>query len=319
MEYKDYYKILGVKKDAPQDEIKRAYRKLSRKYHPDVSKEKDAEKHFKEVGEAYEVLKDPEKRAAYDQFGSGWRPGQDFRPPPDWQQGFSFGGGGFSEGGVGGFSDFFETLFGGRHGSARSSGQGRPGFQRRGEDVHACINIDLEDSFLGATRTLTLSVPVVAADGRGRARARERTLQVKIPKGITEGQQIRLQGQGGPPLGDGKPGDLYLDIAFRPHPHYRVDGKDLYLNLPIAPWEAALGAKIKVPTPAGVVDLQIPAGSNSGKTLRLKGRGLPGGQNGDFYVLLQIVLPPAEGKKVQEIYRKMERELSFNPRPALGV
>jgi curved DNA-binding protein len=317
MEYKDYYKILGVKKDASQDDIKRAYRKLSRKYHPDVSKEKDAEQHFKEVGEAYEVLKDPDKRTAYDQLGSAWRPGQDFRPPPDWQQGFSFSGGDFSEGDAGGFSDFFETLFGGRYGSARSSRQDRTSFHMRGEDVHARISIDLEDSFHGATRTLTLSVPEVGADGRGRTR--EKTLQVKIPKGITEGQQIRLHGQGGAALGNGTPGDLYLDVAFQPHSHYRVDGKDLYLDLPIAPWEASLGAKIKVPTPAGVVDLQIPAGSNSGKTLRLKGRGLPGSQNGDLYVLLQIILPPAEGKNAQEIYRKMERELAFNPRAALGV
>ena len=317
MEYKDYYKILGIKKDASHDDIRRSYRKLSRKYHPDVSKEKDAEQHFKEVGEAYEVLKDPQKRAAYDQLGSGWRPGQDFRPPPNWQQGFSFGGGGFTEGDAGGFSDFFETLFGGRYGSDSSSRQSRTSFHMRGEDAHARISIDLEDSFHGATRTLTMSVPEVTADGR--MQTREKTLQVKIPKGMTEGQQIRLQGQGGAPLGEGKPGDLYLEVAFRAHPHYRVDDKDLYLNLPIAPWEAALGAKIKVPTPAGVVDLQIPAGSNSGKSLRLKGRGLPGNSNGDLYVLLQIVLPPAEGKKAQEIYRKMERELAFNPRAALGV
>ena len=316
MDYKDYYKTLGVKKDASQDDIKRAYRKLSRKYHPDVSKEKDAEQLFKEVGEAYEVLKDPEKRTAYDQLGSSWQTGQDFQPPPDWQQGFSFGGGGFTEGDAGNFSDFFETLFGGRYGSARNSRQSHTTFRLRGEDIHAQISIDLEDSFHGATRTLTLSVPEITADGR--EKTREKTLQVKIPKGVTKGQQIRLQGQGGAPLGEGKPGDLYLEIAFRPHPHYRIDGKDLYLNLPIAPWEAALGAKVKVPTPGGTVDLQIPAGSNSGKTLRLKGRGLPGKPHGDLYMVLQIVLPPAESKKAKDLYRKMERELAFNPRASLG-
>ncbi len=317
MEYKDYYKILGVEKNASQDEIKRAYRKLTRKYHPDVSKEQDAEQKFKEVGEAYEVLKDPEKRAAYDRLGAGWQAGQDFRPPPDWQEGFSFGGGGFTEGDARGFSDFFETLFGGRFGSARSSRQGRTSFHRRGEDLHAKITIDLEDSFHGATRTLTLAVPETAGDGRVRSRKKE--LQVRIPKGVTEGQQIRLQGQGGPPLGQGAVGDLYLEITFRPHPYYRVDGKDLYLNLPVAPWEAALGAKVKAPTPGGVVDLQIPAGSSSGKKLRLKGRGLPGNPPGDLYVVLQIVLPPAASKKAKELYRQMERELAFNPRAALGV
>ncbi len=317
MEYKDYYKILGVKKDASQDEIKRAYRKLSRKYHPDVSKEKDAEQQFKEVGEAYEVLKDPEKRAAYDQLGSGWRKGQDFRPPPDWQQGFSFGGGGFTAADAGGFSDFFETLFGGRSSSARSFRQGATRFHMRGEDVHARISIDLEDSFHGATRTLTLTVPETTAEGR--VHVREKTLQVKIPKGIMEGQQIRLQGQGGKPLGEGKPGDLYLEISFQPHPHYQVDGKDLYLNLPVAPWEAALGGKVKVPTPEGVVDLQIPADSPGGKKLRLKGRGLPGKTNGDLYVMLQIALPPLSSAKAKEFYLKMERELAFNPRASLGV
>ena len=316
MEYKDYYKILGLEKSASQDEIKRAYRKLSRKYHPDVSKEQDAEQKFKEVGEAYEVLKDPEKRAAYDQLGSGWRTGETFRPPPDWQDGFSFGGG-FDAGDAGGFSDFFESLFGGGFKSSSSFRPGQTTLHRRGEDVHARINIDLEDSFHGASRTLTLTVPEAGADGR--LQMRKKTLQVGIPKGVTEGQQIRLQGQGAPPRGEGKPGNLYLEVVFNRHPHYRVDGKDLYLNLPVAPWEAALGAKVKVPTPGGTVDLQIPAGVSSGKKLRLKGRGLPGNSAGDLYVVLQVALPPAESKKAKELYRKMERELAFNPRAALGV
>lgn len=317
MEYKDYYKILGVKKDASQDEIKRAYRKLTRKYHPDVSKEKDAEQKFKDVGEAYEVLKDPEKRAAYDQLGASWKEGRDFRPPPDWQEGFSFGGGGFTDGDARGFSDFFEGLFGSRFGSARSSRRGHTTFHRRGNDLHARMTIDLEDSFQGATRTLTLEVPETNSNGRVQNRKKE--LQVRIPKGVTEGQQIRLKGQGEPPLGQGTAGDLFLEVCFRPHPHYRVDGKDLYLNLPIAPWEAALGARVKAPTPSGVIDLQIPAGSASGKKLRLKGRGLPGDSAGDLYVVLQIVLPPAESNKAKELYCKMERELAFNPRAALGV
>jgi curved DNA-binding protein len=316
MEYKDYYKILGVERNASQDEIKRAYRELTRKYHPDVSKEKDAEQKFKEVGEAYEVLKDPEKRAAYDQLGSRWRQGEDFRPPPDWQQDFSFGGG-FDTGGAENFSEFFESLFGSRFGSARSTRQTHTSFRMRGEDIHARVTIDLEDSFHGAVRTLTLDVPEVQADGRVGSRRKE--LQVRIPKGIAEGQQIRLQGQGGPPYGEGKPGDLYLEVTFRPHPFFRVDGKDIYLNLPVAPWEAALGAKVKVPTPGGVVDLRLPANSSGGRKLRLQGRGLPGRSAGDLYVILKISLPPAETDEAKELYRQMERDLAFNPRRELGV
>jgi len=315
MEYKDYYKILGVKKNASQDEIKRAYRKLSRKYHPDISKEKDAEQKFKEVGEAYEVLKDLEKRSAYDQLGTGgWQPGQEFRPPPGWQD-FSFNFDGFGSNESGGFSDFFESLFGDglhRTGSFRSGGSN---VHLRGDDVQARISIDLEDAFRGATRTLSLQIPEVSPDNR--QCLREKNLQVKIPKGITEGQQIRLQGQGDPAPGEGKNGDLYLEVNFRPHPYYRVDGKDLYLNLPVAPWEAALGGKVKVPTPGGLVDLQIPAGAQSGKKLRLKGRGLPGNQAGDLYVVLQIQLPPADNKKAKSFYQKMAHELAFNPRAEL--
>lgn len=316
MEYKDYYKVLGVGKDASQDEIKRAYRKLSRKYHPDISKEQDAEKKFKEVGEAYEVLKDPEKRAAYDQLDSSWQAGQDFRPPPEWKD-FSFSFDGFSSEGGSGFSDFFESLFGSGFEKKRSTSRGRSNIRQRGEDVHARLSINLEESLHGATRTLALTVPEIGADER--MRTREKTLQVRIPKGITEGQQIRLQGQGGAPMGEGQPGDLYLEVSFRPHPHYRIDGKDLYLNLPVAPWEAALGGKVKAPTPSGIVDLQIPEGATSGKKLRLKGRGLPGKPAGDLYVILQIKLPPAESKEAKEFYQKMQRELSFNPRAELGV
>jgi curved DNA-binding protein len=314
MEYKDYYKTLGVERNAPQDEIKRAYRKLTRKYHPDVSKETNAEEKFKEVGEAYEVLKDPEKRAAYDQLGAGWKSGQDFRPPPDWEESFTFRGGGFTGGDAEAFSDFFESLFG-RGTRARPR---RPStIHARGEDVHAKVRIDLLDSFQGTTRTITLQIPEV--DEQGHIRTRDRVLNVHIPKGVSEGQHIRLSGQGGPGLGKGPAGDLYLEVEFTPHPLYRVEGKDLYLDLPVAPWEAALGASVKAPTPGGNVDLKIPAGSAGGRKLRLRGRGLPGNSPGNFYVVLQIVLPPADSPKARELYKELERGLPFNPRARLGV
>jgi curved DNA-binding protein len=318
MQYKDYYAVMGVDKGATQDEIKRAYRRLARKYHPDVSKETDAEKHFKEVGEAYEVLKDPEKRAAYDQLGANWKAGQDFRPPPDWDAGFEFSGGGFTDGDASQYSDFFESLFGQGFGSAfRSSQRGGGGFHAPGQDHHAKVLIDLEDAFHGATRTITLHAPEL--DPRGHVITRERTLNVRIPKGVRQGQQIRLAGQGAPGIGRGAVGDLYLEIEFKPHPLYRVDGRDIYLDLPVSPWEAALGAKVKLPTPDGVIDLTIPAGSNSGRKLRLKGRGIPAASRGDLYAVLQIALPPADNAKANELYRKMAEELAFNPRAGLGV
>ena len=318
MEYKDYYEIMGVSKDATQDEIKRAYRKLARKYHPDVSSETNAEQKFKEVGEAYEVLKDPEKRAAYDQLGANWQAGQDFRPPPDWDAGFEFSGGGYTQGDSAAFSDFFESLFGQRgfQGAGRGAG-GRAGFQMRGEDHHAKILIDLEDAYKGTTHTMTLRVPEV--DAQGHVRTRERTLNVRIPKGVRQGQQIRLAGQGAPGLGSGAQGDLYLEVEFNPHSFYRVEGRDVFLELPVAPWEAALGAKVKVPTPDGVVDLSIPADSKAGRKLRLKGRGIPGRTPGDLYVVLQLALPPASTAKAKELYKKMQQELAFNPRAGLGV
>ncbi len=306
MKYKDYYKILGVAREASQDEVKRAYRKLARKYHPDVSKEPDAEARFKELGEAYEVLKDPEKRAAYNQLGANWKSGQDFRPPPDWNAGFEFQGGGFNEGEAAAFSDFFESLFG------REFRQGQGG-RPASRDHHARVLIELEDSFNGATRQITLHAP--ATDGRGSV---ERSLNLRIPKGIKPGQRIRLAGQGG--NGDGVPaGDLYLEVEFRPHPYYRVDGADIYIDLPVAPWEAALGANVKVPTPGGKVDLKLPPNSEGGKKLRLKGRGIPARQPGDLYVVLRIRLPRADDETSREFYRRMEREMAFNPRSDLGV
>ncbi len=325
MEYKDYYDIMGVERDATVDELKRSYRKLARKYHPDVSQEADAEAKFKEVGEAYEVLKDPEKRAAYDQLGSQWQAGQDFQPPPGWDAGFEFSGGGPQANGpetggpdLGAFSDFFESLYGRNHsrGSATSAGS-RQGFQIRGEDHHAKVIVDLQDSYQGATLSITLQIPELTADGH--VTTRPRTLKVRIPKGIRQGQQIRLAGQGGTGFGGGEAGDLYLEVEFRPNSQYRVEGTDVYLDLPLAPWEAALGATVKVPTPSGVVDLKVPPNSQAGKKLRLKGRGIPARQAGDLYVVLQIALPRADSKEHRRIYEQMKQEFSFNPRASLEV
>ena len=317
MEYKDYYEIMGVKKDATQDEIKRAYRKLARKFHPDVSKEADAETKFKEVGEAYEVLKDPEKRSAYDQLGSQWQAGQDFHPPPGWDAGFEFSGGGEGGPDLGGFSDFFESLYGrGFHRASQQAGSARD-FRMRGDDHHAKVMVDLEDSYQGATRSITLQVS--SLDESGRVVTKPRTLKVRIPKGIRRGQQIRLAGQGGAGYGGGGAGDLYLEVDFNPRSHYRVEGADVYLDLPLAPWEAALGATVKVPTPAGAVDLKIPAGSQPGKKLRLKGRGIPAREKGDLYVVLQITLPKAENESQRRIYEEMKQQFSFNPRAGMEV
>ncbi len=316
MEYKDYYAIMGVKRDAPQDEIKRAYRKLARKYHPDVSKEPDAEARFKEIGEAYEVLKDPEKRTAYDQLGANWKAGEEFRPPPNWDQGFEFTGG-FSGAGAEQFSDFFESLFG-HGGFTRDFGRGaQREFHARGEDTYAKVVIDLEDAYQGATRTLTLKHTELGADGR--PRIKERTLNVRIPKGVRQGQHIRLANQGGAGIGRGEAGDLYLEVEFRRHPLYHVEGKDVFLNLPVAPWEAALGATIKVPTPTGKVDMKIPPHSTGDRKLRLKGRGIPAKEPGDLFVVLKIALPPADTEADRSAYREFEQVFEFNPRTGLGV
>jgi curved DNA-binding protein len=347
MEYKDYYQIMGVKRDATQDEIKRAYRKLARKYHPDVSKEADAEQRFKEVGEANEVLKDPEKRAAYDQLGANWKAGQDFNAPPDWDAGFEFSGGGFTDGyGADGrqhhqfddmdasaYSDFFESLFGQGFQQAGASSQGyqqrahqqQGGFQQTGSDHHAKILIDLEDAMTGSTRSISLQTPGV--DASGHLATKQRVLKVNIPKGIKQGQHIRLSGQGNPGAGmgtaQGKAGDLYLEIEFNPHGIYRVEGRDVYLDLPVAPWEAALGAKVKAPTPGGAVDLKIKPGSSNGSKMRLKGRGIPASASsnnaGDLYVILQVALPAANTDNEKAAYEKMQQAFSFNPRAKLGV
>ena len=316
MEYKDYYKVLGVSRDAKQDEIKRAYRKLARKYHPDVNQETGAEDQFKELGEAYAVLKDPEKRAAYDQLGKNWQGGQDFEPPPDW----GAAKGGFSQSAganFGGFSDFFESLFGQDLGANprrfdHGGFQSRGNFKSRGEDHHARIMLDLDDAFSGASPQITLNQPEM--DAQGRIHNKTRNLKVKIPKGIKPGQNIRLSGQGSPGLGGGPSGDLYLQVEFKPHPLFKVEGRDLFMDLPLTPWEAALGTQIQLPTPSGKVDLKVPANSQTGRKLRLKAKGLPGQPTGDLYAQLSVHVPPANNDQLRELYKSMATMSNFNPR-----
>ncbi|MBK9427084.1 MAG: DnaJ domain-containing protein [Gammaproteobacteria bacterium] len=309
MEFKDYYQILGVARDASAEAIKKAFRKLARKYHPDVSKEPDAEARMKEVNEAYAVLADTEKRAAYDQLGHDYHAGQDFRPPPDWDAGFEFTGRGFSGADSAEFSDFFSQLFG------HMGGQGG-GFRARGDDHHAKILLDLEVAYRGGKRAITLRVP--RQDARGRVALADHTLSVRIPKGVHAGQVIRLAGQGAPGVGGAPAGDLYLEVHFEPHPRYRVEDRDVYATLPVTPWEAALGATVKASVPDGAVEVRIPAASRSGGKLRLKRRGIPGEPPGDLYLVLEIHLPPADTPRARELYETMARELTFDPRRNQG-
>ena len=311
MKFRDYYETLGVARGATEAEIKTAYRKLARKYHPDVNKEKDAEDRFKEIGEAYSVLKDTEKRAAYDQMGSNWKQGQDFSPPPNWNTGFEFaddpnaGFGGYGGSYDGDQSEFFESLFGrGRHRQGGRSSNARQGMHFKGQDHHAKILIDLADAYNGAKRTISLHMPT--QDPEGHVMTQERKLDVNIPKGIKAGQNLRLSGQGGPGMGDGGAGDLYLEIDFHPSPLYKVDGKDVYLDLPMAPWEAALGTSVNIPTPAGsTLELTIPPNTKSGRKMRLKGKGIPSKEPGDFYVVPNIVLPEAQSAAQKAAYQEL--------------
>lgn len=315
MQFRDYYEVLGVPRDATADDIKKAFRKLARKYHPDVSKEKDAEARMKDVNEAYAVLSDPEKRAAYDQLGKNYQPGQDFRPPPNWDAGFEFSGHGFSPDEAAGFSDFFEQIFGRAGMGGRGYGQSytRHGQARaQGEDHHAKVLLDLEDAFTGATRQIALRVPKL--DAQGRVTLESRTLNVKIPKGIKAGQIIRLAGQGAPGFGGGPAGDLLLEVHFKPHPRFRAEGRDLFMTLPVAPWEAALGGVVSVDLPGGAVKVRIPEGAQSGRQLRVRGKGIPGEPPGDLLLTLEVVLPPADTPKARAFYEQMAKEFAFDPR-----
>lgn len=310
MDFKDYYKVLGVTRDADASAIKKAFRKAARKYHPDINTAAGAEAKFKDVNEAYEVLKDPERRAAYDQLGQDPQPAQgQYQPPPGWDEGFSFsqGGGQNQEA----FSDFFETLF--RRGGASADGFGGMG-NGRGSDSHGRIEISIEDAYRGAERKLSLRAPVV--DSNGQARMQERVISVQVPKGIAQGQHIRLTGQGHP--GAAGAGDLFLEVSFAAHPVFRADGKNLYLDLPITPWEAALGGHVVMPTPGGKVDLRIPKNARTGQKMRLKGKGLPGAPAGDIYATLKIINPKVETDEARAFFERMAKEMPFDPRAHLG-
>jgi curved DNA-binding protein len=310
LEFKDYYKTLGVSRDATAEEIKKSFRRLARKYHPDVSKEKNAELKMQEVNEAYAVLSDPEKRAAYDQLGQGrgFQAGGDFQPPPGWDAGFEFRGKGFDGAQAASFSDFFSELFGKQRGAGARQTQHR----MRGEDHHAKIMLDLEDTYQGTSRSLTLRMPQL--DKQGHTILTEHNLNVRIPKGVYAGQVIRLAGQGGPGMAGEAAGDLFLAVNFKPHSRYRIEKKDIYATLPVAPWEAALGATVKIPVPNGQVEVNVPENSQTGRKLRLKGRGIPAASPGDLYLILEVVLPSATTQKARDFYQKMAQELAFNPR-----
>jgi curved DNA-binding protein len=311
MQYKDYYKILGVDRKATADDIKKAYRKLARKYHPDVSKEKNAEDKFKEMGEAYEVLKDKEKRAAYDELGS-YQAGQNFRPPPGWEQQFTRGQN--ADYAKTDFGDLFSELFGMGGAGAR---QGRNPRARNmaipGQTYEATVHISLDDAYNGTEVTLDLTVPERTQDGVRRV---PKNITVRIPKGVTDGQKLRVPGKGGPGVNGGQNGDLYLNIVLHPHPLFRFSGHDLYLDVPITPWEAALGASIEIPTMEGNVRLKIKEAARAGQRFRLAGKGVPkpGGGHGDLYALLQIVTPSVLNSVEKGLFEELAKASSFNPR-----
>jgi curved DNA-binding protein len=316
MQFKDYYQIMGISRDASQDEIKRTYRKLARKFHPDVSNEPDAEERFKEINEAYEVLQDKERRAAYDRLASGHSAGEPFQPPPDWH--FEFHGDIPEAAAHGAFSDFFETLFG--DAMRERAGQHRSVWDRpmAGQDRHLRLPIDLELAYRGGMQAVTLSTPEI--DGQGRISHKDRVLNIKIPRGVREGQRIRLSGLGLPGLRGGPAGDLYLEIRFKPHPWFRAEGSDIYLDLPVTPWEAALGAVVTIKTPDDArLELRIPPGSQTGQKLRLKGKGLGGDPPGDLYARLRVVAPPAKSERARALYEQLAQAIPFNPRASMGI
>ncbi|MEA2418538.1 MAG: curved DNA-binding protein [Thermoleophilaceae bacterium] len=310
--FQDYYETLGVSRDASEEDIRRAYRKLARQYHPDVNKEPGAEDKFKELSEAYEVLKDPEKRERYDRLGSNWKAGEDVSGASGFEgfEGFEgFGGrGGFSDVRVdlGGeqFSDFFDGLFGARGFGSRSGGRSRgfDGFSTRGSDQEATLELSLEEAARGGRRHVSF------ADGR--------EYDVEVPAGVRDGQLIRLAGEGGAGSSGGPSGDLLLRVRIRPHPRFRLEGSDLYVDLPVAPWEAALGASVEVPTLDGTARVRVPEGSSCGRKLRLRGQGMPGagGGQGDLYAAVKIEVPPKPTKKERELFERLARESKFNPR-----
>jgi len=309
VEFKDYYKVLEVPRDATAEQIKKAYRRLARKFHPDVSKEADASSRMSEINEANAVLSDPERRTAYDAVGQGQQPGRPFTPPPDWDAGFEFSGAPGGAGADGGdFSDFFSQLFGRAGRGPARQGRGGAEFQMRGEDHHAKVVLDLEDAFRGATRQVTLRSPRV--DAQGHVRLEERTLDVRIPAGVRPGQLIRLAGQGGAGSAGAPAGDLFLEVQFKPHPRFRADGADLIAELPVSPWEAALGAVVPVELPDGTqLKVRVPEGAQSGRQLTVRGRGLPGKQPGNLELLVRVVLPSALDPRARSVYEQMAREL----------
>ncbi|MGZ0656652.1 DnaJ C-terminal domain-containing protein [Coraliomargarita sp. W4R53] len=305
MKDKDYYKILGVPKGADDATIKKEYRKQARKYHPDINKDATAEQQFKDLGEAYEVLKNPEKRKAYDQYGSEWEHGAErAKQQRQYRQSNTGSYDGANFGGAD-YSDFFGSMFNG-------GGRGHAPRPQKGEDVDVAVKIPLVDAYRGNSREITFQMPSVSPDGR--RVYQNKTLNIKIPKGVKQGSRIRLKGQGGKGFNGGELGDMYLQIDFEPNARFEVVGADVSLTLPVAPWEAALGAQVKVPTPTGSINMTIPKGAASGKKMRLKGQGIPAKVAGDLYVILQVVLPPADDDKAKEVYEAMQG-LGFNPRP----
>jgi len=309
MKYKDYYAILGVKKDAGADDIKAAYRRLARKYHPDVSKEKNAEEKFKEMGEAYETLKDPEKRAAYDQLGSH-ASGQEFRPPPDWGQQYAQGSGAFDDIDL---SDLF-AAFGQRQSRGAGREAGGPPPPMRGHDFEAGVGITFAQAFNGSE--IQLQMNGLEWDEEGNGRRVPRTITVRIPRGVANGEKLRVPGKGGAGFRGGPAGDLYLDIEVADHPVFRVAGQDLYMDLPLTPWEAVLGTEVSLPTPAGTVSLKVPAGTRAGQKLRLGGRGMQRGSGtaGHLYAIARIEVPSVVDDAQRELYRKLAAASNFAPR-----